>query len=427
MKIENRKKRVFCCVIFCVSFFSLAAAAFPQSGKSETNTPIQEITVPTDNKPKDEIPRPKANYEYLAPQNIRDFMLALKEAGKRGFRLDKLTTLSGTYVETSQQKASATVLAGIVKFDGESRYDYNFFFAEGEDDPEQTLNALSKEGWAFRDLISAGGTGDASSLPIEDIFANRLRKFPTLGNIYVLERTDGKKTARTYKLLKAGVGTGRNPTPKLQSLLDQAVTEGFVPVGTYFSFDIKSLFSVDSFSGILVEKRDDGAKLEYKFVRGNHSNGMWKDIDTFAKQGFHIGVMSFSTAVLAREPGNTAPVSYTWLETEGKTYQTDLAAALAKNLSFHSTGTYTLGMADFNKNLMIFENNSPAIVSELRFVRMVSIIPKQFKKNPQDYLKTLEKPDVSFQKALDEGFTPQDVYFSENEGLVVVFTRKKNQ
>lgn len=391
--------------LFPLLFFSLTLAAIGQT---------------------DEIQTPKANYEYIAPQNIRNFMLALKEAGKRGFRLDKMTTLRGGEYDSSKQKANAAVIAGIVKFDGENRFDYNFFFAEGEENPETTLNTLAKEGWAFRDVISVAGTGDDSSLLIEDIFANRLRKFPTLGNIYVLERIEGKKTARTYKLLKAGTGTGRSPTPKLQTALDQALNEGYFPVATYYSFDFKSLLTVDSFTGIVVEKRDEPKKLEYKFVRGNNSSDLWKDIDEFSKQGFRIESMNFSTAILARESNNAAPVSYTRLETEEKTFPTALAATLAKGVSFHSTGIYQQGMGEMNKNLLIFENSS-APATEIRFVKMVHIIPKQFKKNPQEYLKTLEKPETVFQKALDEGFRPHDVYFSGKEGLVIVFTREKKQ
>src|SRR5215203_1672001 len=90
-------------------------------------------------------------------------MLALKEAGRRGFKLDKVTSLPSGDYETSKQKAKGLVLAGTVKYDGESRYDYNFFFAEGEENPETTLNELAKEGWAFRDVLSVTGTGDADS------------------------------------------------------------------------------------------------------------------------------------------------------------------------------------------------------------------------------------------------------------------------
>lgn len=373
-----------------------------------------------------EIPAPKANYELIAPQNIRDFMVALKEAGTRGFRLDKMTTLKSGDYETSKKKANATVISGIVRFDGESRFDYNFFFAEGEKDPEETLNNLAKEGWTFRDVISVAGSGDDDSLLIEDLFANRLRQFPSFGNIYVLERDDNKQSPRTYKLLKAGVGTGRSPTAKLQLLLDQSLKEGFVPVATYFSFDFKSLITVDSFSGILVEKRDEVKNLDYKFVRGNRSNGLWEEIALFSKEGFRIENINVSSAILVREKEKTAPVSYLWLEADEKTFPTDLSAALAKNPAFHSTGIYTQAMGEMSKNLLIFENTPTfAAAGEIKFVKIMPVIPKQFKKNPQEFLKTIDPPQIAFQKALDEGFVPRDVYYTGKEGLIMVFTRAK--
>lgn len=372
-----------------------------------------------------EIPTPKANYEFIAPQNIRDFMVALKEAGARGFRLDKMTTMRSGDYESSRKKANATVLSGVVRFDGESRFDYNFFFAEGEKDPEETLNNLAKEGWMFRDVVSVAGTGDDDSLLIEDLWANRLRKFPSFGNIYVLERSDNKQTPRAYKLLKAGVGTGRNPTPKLQGLLDQALKEGFVPVATYFSFDFKSLITVDSFSGILVEKGGEVKNLDYKFVRGNRSNGLWEEIAIFSKEGFRIESMNTTSAILVREKEKTAPLNYVWLEADEKTFQTDLTAALAKNPAFHSTGIYMQAMGEMNKNLLIFENTPTAAADELKFVKIMPAIPKQFKKNPQEFIKTIDTPQVAFQKALDEGFVPRDLYFSKPEGLVMIFARAK--
>ena len=411
-----------CRLVFGIALLFCAGLVFAQSETTENKPPAGGINAPDNSKK--EIPTPKANYEFIAPRNIRDFMVALKEAGTRGFRLDKMTTMRSGYYESSKQKANATVLAGVVRFDGESRFDYNFFFAEGEDDPEATINNLAKEGWAFRDVISVAGTGDNDSLLIEDLFANRLRKFPTYGNIYVLERTDNKQTPRAYKLLKAGVGTGRSPSAKLQGMLDQSLKEGFVPVATYFSFNFKSLLTVDSFSGILVEKRDDVKNLDYKFVRGNRSSGLWEEIAVFSKEGFRIENMNTSSAILVREKEKIAPVSYLWLEADEKTFQTDLAAALAKNPMFLATGIYLQEMGEMNKNLLIFETGRAAN-DELKFVNIMPVIPKQFKKNPQEFLKTIDPPEIAFQKALDEGFAPRDVYYTKKEGLVMIFARAK--
>jgi hypothetical protein len=422
----------FALCLLTTPYTLLAQSVEKTDGVDQKKTTIRE-TENADDKSRPDIPEPKAGYEFIEPQNIYNFMLALKEAGKRGFRLRALAPLPGRAAETSKKAAKGMMLSGVVAFDGENRYDYNFFFAEGEKDPEQTLNDLSRDGWRFRDVISVFGEGDDDSLPIEDIFANRLRKFPTLGNIYVLERTlEGNKSPAVYKLLKAGVGTGRSPTAKIQALLDQSAGEGYVPVGPYYSFDVKSLFSVDSFCGIIMEKAGQAGNLEYKFVRGNRSDGLWKDIDEFSKQGFRIGLLNFSNAILIREKGGaaaTAPVTYLRLVTDHKNYATDLAAALAKNPSFYSAGAYATGM-EVVKNLLIFQENGAASdgeIFEYRFGNMLPVVPKQYKKNPQEYLKNLDKPEVVFQKSLDDGYIPRDLYFSEKEGLMILFARRKKQ
>lgn len=407
----------------CLAVFITSSSAFAQSGRPvepKPIAPVQETQTDKQMAATAEIPKPKALYEYLAPQNIVDFMLTLKEAGKRGFKLDKVTAIPSGLAETSREKANQTVLAGIVRFDGESRYDYNFFFAEGRETPDDKLNSLSRNGWYFRDVVSVFGGG------IQDnpVFDNTIYKFPTNGNLYLLERVVGsEKPTFSYKLLKAGVRLGSNPTEKMQGLLDAAIAEGFVPVASYYTFDIKNIFSVDSFCGVLVGKIPDARKTEYKFVRGNRNDGLRKEIETFSKQGYRIGSVNFNTAILTREAGQTAPVNYQWVETSDKKYAATLAATLAKNPAFVSGGIDIIGEGDFIKNLLIFESGAGA--SEFQFAKMIPIVPKQFKKNPQDYLKTLEKPEAVFQRLLNDGYAPRDVFYSDIEGLTVLFERQK--
>jgi hypothetical protein len=375
--------------------------------------------------PENKVPAPKAFYEYISPRNTRDFMIALKDAGKRGFRFDKMTTVPVSEPDADKKKKKEMVLAGIVKYDGANRYDYNFFFAEAEENPDATLNNLSKGGWYFRDVLSVMTGTEEVRLPVEDGFANRAKKLPALGNLYLLERLEGQQTPHVYKLFKAAVGTGRAPTVKLQAMLEQALTEGYVPVATYFTVNLKNLFSIDSASAILVEKRDGAKKYEYKFVRGNQSDGLWKDIDEFAKQGFRIGLMNYTTAMLYRESESAAPVSYTHLHSSDKDFQAALAATLGKNPTFHSTISYGDGLwMNLHKNVLIFETGATA-AAEYKFANLLPIIPKQYRKNAEEFAKTLEKPEIIFQKALGEGFAPRDLYYSDAEGLIIVFSREK--
>ena len=373
-----------------------------------------------------------AVYEYAAPENILDFMKTLKDAGSRGYRLDKMTVTNQTNYSASSAKKQVgrTFLAGILKKDDEATFDYNFFFAEGEDDPEKTLNELAKDGWYFRDVISVYGEGDSSSLLIEDIFANRLRSIPTLGNIYLLERqTNAKKRVeRNYKLLKAGVGTGRNPTPKMQALLDDAVKEGFLPVASYMSMRMTSIISVDVFNGVIVEKtaaENAPENREYKFIRGNRNGGLQKDIAEFSKDGWRIGVLNFNTGILYRTAGGeNSPVKYSWLETDEKTYATMRDEIIARKPPFFSA-VVTGSDQHFNKNALIFEEASENKSADFRIVTFLPKLPKQFKKKPEEFYKTIDKPEDVFNKNLSEGYIPQDIFLSDNEGLMMIFVRSE--
>ncbi len=373
-----------------------------------------------------------AVYEYAAPENILDFMKTLRDAGGRGYRLDKMTVTNQTNYSASSAKKQVgrTFLAGILKKDDEATFDYNFFFAEGEDDPEKTLNELAKDGWYFRDVISVYGEGDSSSLLIEDIFANRLRSIPTLGNIYLLERqTNAKKRVeRNYKLLKAGVGTGRNPTPKMQALLDDAVKEGFLPVASYLSMRMTSIISVDVFNGVIVEKtaaENAPENREYRFIRGNRNDGLQKDIAEFSKEGWRIGVLNFNTGILYRTAAaENSPVKYTWLETGEKTYPAMRDEIIARKPPFFSA-VVTGSDQHFNKNALIFEEASGNKSADFKIVTVLPKLPKQFKKKPEEFYKTIDKPEDVFSKNMSEGYIPQDVFLSDNEGLMMIFVRSE--
>ncbi len=406
----------------CFVILTALTTAFAQSGKTIEPTviaPVQEAA--PDIETKIEIPKPKAMYEYVAPQPIVEFMLALKEAGKRGFRLNKVTALPSGAADTSREKANQTVLAGILRFDGEIRYDYNFFFAEGGQKADDRLNGLSRNGWYFRDVVSVYGSGIDSN----PLFDNTVYNLPTFGNLYLLERVTGEeKPAPNYKLLKAGVSLGRSPTEKMQGLLDEAVTDGYAPLATYFAFEIKSLFSVDSFVGVLLGKNVASEKRLYKFVRANRSEGLQKEIDVLSKQGWRIRSVNFNSAILTRDDEKSAPVNYQWLRTDEKTYPATLAATLLKQPLFVTSGIDMSGDGTYVKNILIFEHN-PTFLAAYQFARMQRIVPKQFKKNPQDYLKTFEPGDVAFKRLLDQGNVPRDLYYSAMEGLSVVFESAK--
>lgn len=368
-------------------------------------------------------------YRYAAPENIVDFMKTIKDAGARGYRLDKMTitNLSHYYATSSKKQVGRTFLAGILKKDENATYDYNFFFAEGEDDPEKTLNDLAKDGWYFRDVISVYGEGDSTSLLIEDIFANRLRKFPTLGNIYLLERQPkAEKIERTYKLLKAGVGTGRNPTPKMQALLDESVKDGFQPIASYLSMRFTSLITVDVFNGVIVEKtagENSPEKREYKFIRGNRNNGLQNDIAEFSKDGWRIGALNFNTGFLYRTIGAENPsIKYTWLETEEKTYPAMREEIASRKPSFISA-VVTGSDQRFNKNALIFEESKDDRNVDFKIVTVMPKLPKQFKKKPDEFYKTIDKPEEVFSKKLSEGYVPEDIFLSDDEGLMMVFVK----
>lgn len=383
--------------------------------------------------PKTGIPKPQAVYEYVAPRTIIDFMNALKEAGQRGFRLDKVTTVPSGGAETSKEKAGRTVLAGVVRYDGENRYDYNFFFAEGEKEPDNKLNLLAEKGWYFREVVSVYG-GGADTDPT-GLFENSVYSLPTVGNLYLLERASQTKNNRQYKLLKSGVGWGKNPTDKMQALLSDALKEDYLPVATYYSFSVTSIVTADSFFAVLVEKGAPGAaaaKPEYRFIRGNRNEGLRKEIDKVAAEGFRLGVHNLNSAVVVRDAEKSAPVVYQWILTGKKDYAANLARIAETDAEFHSVGVDMAELGDFVKSVLIFRNKTAAAGNANRFeYRTLRMIPPREKKPkkgatvPATTTAAQEKAEDVFKKMLAEGFTPRDLFYSDEDSLNVLFARRK--
>jgi hypothetical protein len=212
----------------------------------------------------------------------------------------------------------------------------------------------------------------------------------------------------------------------MQALLDDAVKEGFLPVASYLSMRMTSIISVDVFNGVIVEKTDAGnapEKREYKFIRGNRNDGLQKDIAEFSKDGWRIGALNFNTGFLYRNKGVENPsVKYTWLETEEKTYPAMRDELVARKPPFFSA-VITGSDQRFNKNALIFEESSENKSADFKIVTVLPKLPKQFKKKPEEFYKTIDKPEDIFNKNLSEGYIPQDVFLSDNEGLMLIFVR----
>ncbi|HEX8369812.1 MAG TPA: hypothetical protein VF604_14795 [Pyrinomonadaceae bacterium] len=402
--------------VFFLACFIAPSFLLAQTDKTiENKTPLQT-----------EIPKPQAVYEYLAPQSIVNFMYAVKEAGQRGFRLDKLTAVPSGEAGTSKEKAGRTVLAGIVRYDGENRYDYNFFFAEGEKEADNKLNLLADKGWYFREVVTVYG-GGADTDP-SGLFENTVYSLPTVGNLYLLERVSQAKSNRQYKLLKAGVGIGKNPTEKMQSLLNEAVREDYVPVATYYSFGVTSIVSVDSFFAVLVEKSAPGAKPEYRFIRGNRNEGLRKEIDKVTAEGYRLGVHNLNSAVMIRDAEKSAPVAYQWVLTDRKDYAANLTKVAESDAEFYSVGVDMASPGDFVKSVLIFRNKTAGNANrfEYRTLRMIPPRPKKQKKGaPVQPPPAQEKPEDVFKKMLADGYTPRDLFYSDEDSLNVFFERRK--
>lgn len=426
-----KKKRLIISVskvILTIALSFVASQISAQSGRPiETPSPSTVPATPAPDEVDDEIkfPVPSQKYEYIAPRGITTFLDAANNAGERGFRLTQiLDAPNDKTVNSSAEKAGSTILAGIAQYEGINQYQYGAFLAESYSEPAERLNSLAKDGWHFRDLISvSGGT-----------FNNDSNKgdfsIPTYGNVIIIERiVDGEASPYEYKFLKAGVGLGKNPTTKMQTLLDAETKNGsFAPIATLLSFGAGSKTLIDAYFGVLlVDKKEDAPQKEYRFMRSGGSYGYREDFEKAAQEGFQPEILNTTSAVLSRTPNEKKPLKFYFVITENKKKYPDILNAAFENKIIYDLGRKSVNAEtrDFTNSLLLFRENANGEAGKAKYkiLNMTVEIPKQYKKNPQEYLKNLANPLETFKQMQAEGYEVIDLYLSDYKNVSILFLR----
>ena len=374
-----------------------------------------------------------ARTEYIAPERIDYLLNKLKEAGRRGFRLDKITACPSPYISgTSREKARVVPLSATVKYANGQKYDYDAFYAEDQTDPAMKLNLMASNGWYFRDVISVWSDPPGNR---DVLIRGKLKRvgtptsnITTFGNIYLVERISSEPVNKFYQLLKVGIGPGRTPTADMQGLLDKAIADGYVPVATTQTFGATSPLTLDAYCAVLLQMIPDDkhsvndGQAEFRFFHGIYRSSMQAKVEEAAKEGFNIYTVNFNTVIMMRPNKNeTRPVALRFVRVD----EPD-AAALLKNadnkLDYRIGGIGSFGFwasADLVKNVLIFETTN---VTSKEFQTLV-VTPK--KKNKNQFAGLPENPSDAFKRMLSENFVVRDLFYSRLEGVTVLFERAK--
>lgn len=411
--------------IVCVVFMSALAVlqtvnVSAQSGRTvKTKDKTSETTAPKEEPTpkKNECPPPDA-YRYVAPSTVQYFIKTLDKLGACGYRLENVTHLPDEKIENGyyqRDEIGTLKLAALVRLD-KGKFEYESFRIEQITDLALKLNELSKSGFNFREVILFDGTferreyGDNPSVYDEKTTAY-IRQSK---NLILLERIAGTQNPnREYRVLKAGIGIGKNPTEKMQMLLDEAVKDNFRPVETFISSGFSSDKILDSYNGIILEKTDEPQNSQIRFVRALQPGGFKDRVKELAQEGFRAEIVKMNHGLMSKTGTSAAPVVYRWLDTISKTFPADLS-------KINSEGARYIGSAAGGHSLiesrLVFEQTNQAQY-EYEIIKVEDAGTQSLKTTePRNFLTRLKQ-------LIEQGFVVKELF--NNGGVLILLERQR--
>lgn len=436
MKYGKILSKIVCLLfLFPVVFFS-TESVLPQSGKADESATRNLPADQSGDEQKTEIDFSKLeNYEYIEPITIIAFIKTLNKFGAKGYRFRDLTQ-----VRYSRDAGNISVLgtkfAGIVRLD-ETKYEYKVIEVEASPDITAALNRESKDGFNFREIISYESSISFTQEE-DDIFLKNLQAFlsaPQLHNLILLERETGKEIVpRQFQLLKAGFGIGKNPSEKMQTLLNESVKQNFYPLGAYMSYGFatpgldKSKWQIiDNYYGIVLEKSAENQTAQFQFVRSNLQGTLKKQINKLALDGFKIGDVGFLQGLMYKNREISASTTtYQWVNANSKTLADDLLKLSNSGAKFYGTSLRMSRLSgSITESAVVFEQ--PPSTDQTRY----EYLPlKMVNDTPQLVLiaKTIIPPDEpvrKFRRLIRQGYTFTGLIYADDE-IVALFERRRS-
>lgn len=418
--------------LFAAINFS-AGQALPQSGQTDkSNEPVIAPVQPADEPVKNEEDVSKLElYEYIEPKLIKTFVRRLNELGTKKYRLKDLTQTPFNG-ESSNVLAAGSKFAGVVRLD-ETKYEYKFIEVEATADVAAALNRESKDGFNFCEIISyeSAATPEQEDDLLPAALRNQLPS-PQLHNLILLERETGKAMVpREFQLLKAGFGISKNPTEKMQALLDESAKQNFYPLGAFMSYGIagreKGFWRlVDNYYGAILEKSTDDQITQIQFVRASLQSTFKKRANKLASDGFKMGRVGFLHGLMYKsEENSAAPTTYQWINANAKTFADELLKLSNAGAKFYGTSLRMSVLTGvITESEIVFEQLPAADRTryEYEILRMVEETPQ-----PLLIAKTIVPPDEpirKFRRFLKQGYAFAGLIYADQE-IVALFERRR--
>lgn len=369
-----------------------------------------------------------SEYIYMRTSGAAHFTNEATKLGQRGYRLMSVSIASNSARITGGSGADRYQyfpVAAIFKLDPGNTYEYDWFEAEVPGEIVTRLGARAKEGFYYYKEIaafddSACGSSGYSSSDQNDSFARSLQTIHdflcwTQGAVFFLERKNGEKIERDYRVNIGKLGWGKNSSAEMEASLNNTGQMGYRPVG------VGKMKVDNNYAFFAVVEKEKGApevpiKEQYKFMKTEFK--FTKRVNAAAQEGYRLKFtdlfIAHKYAVL--EKADDRPTSYIWTDAYGKTHEAEIAAAVAAGSR--------VAMVSREAGDLIFEV-IPGAKYDYKLLQMNSPQKKPTKKDPNPVpAKTMDEILAEFDALLNDGYIIRDIMYAAG-GPRILFERKK--
>jgi hypothetical protein len=423
MRLENSYCHKIFGVICCL--IALCAVGFAQSGRTvvtPTPTPTPEVKTSNTETAKNNTPCEKRLEEvlYVPPKKPNEFVEELNRLGKCGYRLEKAARIPFGIEPTGRQEI---FVSGVVKFDSEDIYEYNWFVASRPGEIVTIANNQAEQGFYFgkqmlfiydsgyrRGEESSGGLGDLSRIILSSGYS---------GSVFIFERKNRVIKKNEYRVLDGVTDRSKESLARNQETLNEHIARGYRPVGVFY------LGMWDQFAVIM--EKDAEIKPEGEYLLFKQTYFMSKNLTKRSKEGYKPLFIGFRFALLHRMNNQPLMVSYDSAEAFGDLAK-KLPKLIEKGADYQTTGIANYSCYDYcdpfeGKPFFAIPTASKNKKSDIRILEMTNVYERTKKKEKDaSYLESpTQEKLVALQTLLKEGYIIRDIFFSKE--VTVLFER----
>lgn len=313
-------------------------------------------------------------YRLIGPSHVRELIPQMNDHANRGFRLISL----GKYpIWSRQQNFETTTVIGILEYDPEDTYEYDWFEAATPGDLQSRMNHRAERGFYFKEMFPfadqlCGGPPPTTGRSEIELILDTARaslEF-TYGGIFIVERAKSVSKKFEYRVAAGVFGSDEKVTNELEAQMQDHVRGGYKPV----AMAPLKLLNRHAVSLLLErDSKDSVGAADYRVIVSEF--GFEKKINQSARSGYRLmfnGLITAKRFALMVEGGD-GPATYEWIDTASKKEYKSKKDSLFRDRDF-TFAVYDFSVCDYAKQQLVFvqPTTGRSQVQDTRLVKLTT-------------------------------------------------------